>query len=982
MIKAIKKTLALLIAGVITAQASAVETVNPKLDWQIYETEHFRIHYTPEYKDWTLVAAHEMEQSREILKQQQQRTLEPKVDVVVFDPLNDSNGFALPFSTKPFMALFTTPPLSDSVINNSTSWPQLLALHEYAHLLHLAQPERSNWRQRLRQFYDLFDIASAAMDRWVAEGYATLLESKLTGRGRLFDVQVEAMMQQFAREGAWPKYGELNNTSGKYKLGAMAYLVGGRFLHWLEQNYSEQTLDAVWTRMRGSENRGFDKAFKGVFNREPEYLYQRFVAEYTQKVMNSETMNADERLWLDGEFEMVSPSLSRDQSKLLVVEKSKRSKGHVYLNVYETAENTEAKEKFDKQNKEILEADPLDIVDSEPLVFNKKRLHQLHQINGKGIRYPRWRSEDEILYIASTQDSHGAKHQDLFSWQLSNNRVIRLSTGLNVRRFDVSDDGNTLIAERNYLGESSLIQLDLTQSIEEENMQTLLAGGIKTSFDFPRLNPRDAAQLLYLSRKPNQPWQLKLRNLASDAEQLLPMPEGYQYLSYVQWANDGNSVYFVAGSTDKLYAYEYDLPTKQLARVTQGHTPIAWPMEFEQEGEASLLYASYRSTGPNLYQQPLAPEKAEPVADLSDQTDWSYLERKSTSPILMPAAIDEVRRVEGQHYPYNSSQGSGRQEVTLALSGTSTSASTSLWEVAVKGGDLMKRLNWLVNASADVSNDSANGVSAYVNWQGWPVNVAGNFYYFELDPMEQATSVNSAHGDYAGFNLDLSLDYGLFSSWLETYRGEVGLKLSHNEQRLLNFPVEEHRVATLSHRQSWSYDNQNWAVYQSSEVSWLQGGNDVSFLTEEDTWTGHQGSFSLGLQWQRVRLTSEQRWLVRNDHEYSFVRMGGMESNLIASRNLPNWVFIPELPFGTLTGDEFNQQSISLSMKDWPQLYYSDVDLDDRVQYDIYGVKDDFTLNFLRAGLTDWHVGYGVAAVIDQRNEETIQGWISLRYQY
>ena len=982
MLKIFSKTLSVLLAGSLSVQAWGLEVVNPKADWHVFETAHFRIHYTPEYREWTLMAAEEMEQSRRVLEQQQQRVLQPKVDVVVFDPLNDSNGFALPFSTKPFMALFTTSPLSDSAINNSTSWQQLLALHEYAHLLHLAQPERSAWRQQLRRIYDVFDISTFGVDRWVAEGYATLLESKLTGRGRLYDVQVEAMMQQFAREGAWPKYSELNNTTGKYKLGAMAYLVGGRFMHWLEQTYSEQTLDAVWTRIRGMENRSFDKAFKGVFHHEPEYLYQRFVAEYTHKVMTSERTNSKETLWLDGEHEMTSPSLNRDGSKLLVVEKSDREDGKVFLKVYETAENQKAKDEFAKRNKEILQADPLDIVDAEPLVFNKKRLHQLNQINGKGIRHPRWRSDDEILFIASTTDSLGALHQDLFSWKLSSDTVTQLSQGLNLRRFDIAGDQETVIAERNRFGQSSLVRLNLANSLKESALEPLIEGGMSTSFDFPRFNPTDTGQLAYLARQANQPWRLFLRQLGNGTEITIPMPEQYQFLSYLQWANDGQSLYFVAGQTDTLHVYEYELTSGSLRQVTEGQTPVAWPMELTQDGKTNLLYSSFRSTGPNLYLGPLTDDEKPVVATQTDPVDWSYLEQNSDYEIKMPAALGRSIELKGKDLDYNSSQGLGRQEVTLAVSGTATSASSNLLEVGVKGGDLMRRLNWLATASHDLTSDSATGVSAYVSWQGWPVDIAGNFYYFELDPSKQATSVNSVYGDFAGFNLSLGWDYGFYRGFLETYRGKLEATISHNERQQLNYAVEEHNVGILSHSQSWHYNNQDWGIYQSSDVKWLQGENDVAFLPEKDSWRGHQGEFELGVEWQGFRLTNHQRWLVREDQEYSFVRMGGMESNLMAARNLPNWVFIPELPFGVLTGDEFYQQTFSISKKGGLELYYSDLELDDRVNYEIVGIKDDFEISFLRAGLTDWHFSYGLADVIDSRDEHTIQGWLSVRFEY
>ena len=157
---------------------SNAELVDSAQDWQTFETDNFRVHFTPEYRQWALSSASEMEKVRLLIKEQQGRVLTEKVDAYIVDPYNAANGFAFPLSHRPYMAFFATPPQSDSIIANSTGWQQLLVLHEYVHLVHLAQKSRSNWRDNLANWYDLFDASQINEERWVSEGYATLLESK------------------------------------------------------------------------------------------------------------------------------------------------------------------------------------------------------------------------------------------------------------------------------------------------------------------------------------------------------------------------------------------------------------------------------------------------------------------------------------------------------------------------------------------------------------------------------------------------------------------------------------------------------------------------------------------------------------------------------------------------------------------------------------------------------------------------------------
>ena len=71
----------------------------------------------------------------------------------------------------------------------------------------------------------------------------------------LFDNYTEALLTEFARQGALLPYSALNNGNDSYLSGSMAYLIGVRYLAWLEKNYGEQTLDAVWTRMQAVESR-------------------------------------------------------------------------------------------------------------------------------------------------------------------------------------------------------------------------------------------------------------------------------------------------------------------------------------------------------------------------------------------------------------------------------------------------------------------------------------------------------------------------------------------------------------------------------------------------------------------------------------------------------------------------------------------------------------------------------------------------------
>ncbi|MUH72527.1 TolB family protein [Psychrosphaera haliotis] len=1037
---------------------SANEILNPKLDWQVLETPNFKIHFTPNYKDWAYNAANEMEHAQNLIKQQQNRVLTEKVDVVVFDPLNNSNGFALAFSHKPFMALYATSALSETVISNSDSWPQLLALHEYVHLVHLGQQDRAKWRNTIRKYHDLYDAYASGLNRWVSEGYATLLESKLTGRGRLFDAQVEATILQYAREGALPKYSQLSATSGGYKAGSMAYLVGVRFLAWLEKEYSEQHLDAVWTRMRGEANRNFDNAFEGIFQQPASQLYNRFVAEYTQIAMNTEQQSNAAELWFDADFELRSPTFSPDQSKFLAVEASNDASPKYKLSVYETAINTKAIETFNNQNEAILNDDTQDIANNEPRVFNSKRIKALNSINGKGVSYPRWLNEEVVLYVASSTDNQGQQHQDLFKWDISTGKVTQLTTSLNIRRFDVSSDAEFIVAERNEFGKSSLIKLSLNSlglaslgsntsglnSSDSNNLDLdssssngsvhiqgklasaieLKTPSIKESYDFPRLNPKNPEQLAYLSKSINGNWLVKLADLGSSnrdntssnistSDKTIALPSDYQFLSYLNWTPDGESLLFVASQSNQLFAYQYDIKSGFLSQITNGEHPVAWPTVWKTEDKLRLVFASTRSTGPNLYVQPL--QKTENTTFTTQipkpQTERSKFTKNTDSKYLMPLAGTKHELANAPSVPYNSKAGLHDQNISLVLAGTNSTASSNLIEIGIKGADLMQRLSWMISVGSD---EVLSGYSGYMSWKGWPVNVAVNAFSIEIDPSKQGDDILGTKINKDGFNIAADWSYGVYQGLFETYRGQLNTSLAYSSLDDVQFAVTQidntgntiQNLMTnvgnnetsfqIGHKQTLSYDMQEIGVFQSSDITWLSGETEYTG-GQKEKWTGHQGSFILGATWLDVSLIANHTWATRHDSDINLMSFGGLDSNILASHNLPNWVFIPELPFAVATGNDFTRNTISIGPKGGFQVYFSDLELDTKPsnanvftqnaarEYTIYGVRGDITLELIGLGLTGIDIEFGLANVTEKLlsdDKEDTQAWISLKYNY
>ncbi|WP_019028801.1 TolB family protein [Colwellia piezophila] len=960
--------------------SSQAELVDSAQNWQTFETENFRVHFTPEYRQWALSSAREMEVVRQLIKEQQGRVLTEKVDAYIIDPYNAANGFALPLSHRPYMAFFATPPQSDSIIANSSSWQQLLVLHEYVHLVHLAQKSRSKWRNNVANWYDLFDASQINEQRWVSEGYATLLESKLTGRGRLFNNQVEAIIQKFARQGALPNYKQLNAGDDSFMSGAMAYLVGARYLKWLEENYGIDTLDAVWTRWSGVEQRDFEEAFSGVFPDTAKNLYQRFIAEYTYKAMKHESQlsaqsNQDNSstLWLDLSGYVGDPSLSPQGDYLAIVESQRKDgKNTTKLRIYKTSDNSKKAEEFAKRAAELLADDPQDIIDKTPSVFKREIAFTLDQRNGRGIKNPRWLDNDTLIYGASSLASKNSYHQDIFSWHLPSNTVKQLTTSANIRRFDISSDGQYIIAERSRVGYSQLVKVSLVAATLGDVITELTAPSYEQVYDFPRLRPTidgyPSKSFAYVSSSLNNKWQLKVRQLDSKQEQIIPLPVDYQFLSFPEWSKDGQSLYFVAGLDDATRLYQYDFSNKKLSALTSGEQVITWPMI---NGDNKLLHLAINAQGPDVYLLDLSKANMQTITNTTTSSAMTIDLADSLKLAEASIAIDESI---GEQSPY----GIGPQQGTITIAESYYSASSSMLEVGYKSGDVLSRFDWQVNASQDVFDNIISGASAAIRWQGWPVKLLAHTYLLNLKTDRQ---------DSEALPLGKTTEKGLFFEArypysIETFAVDVFAQVQASQFENSQDISFSSQSFSLGVEQSWSHEQQSWGISQAINAQLITAQDDRAEINGNDgSYSGSNGLVNVSANLYGFGLGFNYLWAQRSEGAGDILSLGGYASTLIQEKAHLNKQLAPELAFYRQVGNDYQayQAYIPLGLI---EIFYTRHEMQEQAIIDSYGVKGSLTNDFGFTGLTNLAINYGVAQVNPENDNSDTQGWIALSYKW
>lgn len=483
------------------ATAQSIPAPQVAQSWAQIETAHYRVYYPTQASAWAQLVAQNLEPIRARVQEEVGTPMpERQVDILVQDPFSRPNGFALPVQTSPRMGLFASPPGADSILGNYRSWHELLVVHEDAHLVHLLTPSRNPFLAAIQSSVLPIGPVARKSPRWVSEGYATVVEGRLTGSGRPNGDGRATLLRALALDGRMPAYGELDGAD-RFMGGSMAYLVGSDYLEWLEEGRHPGALQELWRAMSAKEIRSFEEAFSMVFGEDPERMYARYVAELTHQALLVEAKRpTPDTLWQQVSGGTGAPSVSPDGTQLAVV---LREEDVSTLVIWSTDDNAEAETEYEEALAERLEEDPLDVTPLRTTPLRRAAKHELTSL-GAPPEGPRWLPDGQsVLYTSWQTDTDGRQRPDLFLWDFEDS-PRRITRGAAVRDADVGPTGDYAIAVRELWAVSELVRVDLNSG----EVQTLLGGNALSVYDSPRLSP-DGTRLAYLRHSDGR-WELML----------------------------------------------------------------------------------------------------------------------------------------------------------------------------------------------------------------------------------------------------------------------------------------------------------------------------------------------------------------------------------------------------------------------------------------------------------------------------------------
>ncbi|HEX2833038.1 MAG TPA: hypothetical protein VHW00_08485 [Thermoanaerobaculia bacterium] len=688
----------LLLAVLLAAVALGARAQGPAHDWRTIETRHFRVHYPREFEAWAMRAAERLEPIHAAVSQEVGYTPRQRIDVLVTNPVAEPNGSAWTFLDTPRILFWTEPPGPDEQLGAYGTWIDLLAVHEVAHVVHMLRPSRNPLQRVLERTVLPLNRITLGAPRWVLEGYATVVEGRLTGAGRPSSTIRALILRQLAENGRLPTYGQLDSDQ-RFLGMSMAYLMGSAFLEWLEARNGPDSLRNLWARMTARQRRSFDSAFTGVFGERPDRLYGQFLAEVTASAIAVKRVRTLQQGTLFQETPRASgnPAVSPDGAQLAVVLRNRDKPER--LVVWATDANDEGEKKFRERLEKILGRDPEDVAPLRSKPLPREPKHELVMPDGGDIQNPRWtRDGKAIVFAHRVPDGEGVLHFDLYRWDFES--LARITTLADVRDADFLDD-RTMLAVRSRFGVTELVTVDLSTGNVSSRASGSEARDLERVITSPRVSSN--GRVAYVAHHGAR-WTLFID------EQPVALPGDAATPAWI--------------SNDELLVTVFERGFAELYRVN-GTSATAIT---RTDGGA---FEPAPSSDGRVFFMSLEPDGyVVRVLDQLEEAPPSPMLDTTLVPAIPPAAPRATlaqSAIRGELPAASRPYGIGRQELGWFTS-LELAPEQQAVEVGVRLGDVVGRLDTLLIGSF-AREEGVAGVAIASAWRGWPVELHAHAFH-------------------------------------------------------------------------------------------------------------------------------------------------------------------------------------------------------------------------------------------------------------
>jgi len=529
--------------------------VDPRLNWNTSESEHFIIHFSDGYAELAQKAANSAEKAHEKLQPQfNWRPLE-KTHLVISDESDSANGYATPLFFNRSV-IFVVAPDSASGLEDFDDWMETLITHEYTHILHLDKVAGSPefLRKIFGRHFLLFP--NVYQPNWFTEGLASWYETdwqRGTGRGqsRLY----EMMMRVELEKGLKPVR-QVNLPILSWPRGSVAYLYGVYFYRFIDDVYGAEA------RKQLMENYS-DKLIPFQINNNASQVLGR----------DMDALWLEFSEWLKRYFEQRSP---------LPVEKRIEGQRLSHSGYY-----TGSMDMAEKDRLYYIERGPFE----HAALIKRTQTEQskLDDVLSNGARI-RVHKEAGVLLVQQEYCDEYNINSDLYIYIAD--KISRITECGRYRSATWSADGQSIFAVRSMKAKNQLVLLTKQGALKD----VLWQGEITDVVTQLRSSPQGDRIVASVFRQ-NHGWNIEEFDI--EKKRWLPVTQDAAIDMYPSYSDNGKAIVFSSERTGRYQIYRYVRGEKRLQQLSRVNSGAFNPLQLTTD--SALYYVGYHENGYDIY---------------------------------------------------------------------------------------------------------------------------------------------------------------------------------------------------------------------------------------------------------------------------------------------------------------------------------------------------------------------------------------------
>ncbi|KPK96353.1 hypothetical protein AMJ80_00570 [bacterium SM23_31] len=550
------------------------ETYNhPELKWETIETEHFNVHFhSGEYRTPRIIAKI-AEEVYEPVTQAYNFEPDSKIDIIVRDHDDYSNGAAYYYDNKVEIWALSL----DFLLRGTSNWLRNVVTHEFTHMIQMQTARKMPRRfpavyiqnieyedeKRPDVLYGFpnriisYPFSGTVIPGWFAEGVAQYHTMKQGYDA--WDSHRDMILRVRALNGEIYSLTEMG-VFGKSSIGnESVYNQGYSFVGFLAQQYGSEILEEISRAMSSPASLTIEHAMENSTGQSAKNVYAKWKDELEkQYLINSDNIRKN---LMQGEI----------------------------LRTNGTA-NIFPKWSPDGESVAYLSNNKSDYLSNTGLYIEVPGMSERKQLKKGVVSPPVWDPTGEmIVYAKLTKNNYGSNYHDLYVYDIVTDKERKITKSMRARYPSFSPDGKTIYFVSSTDGICTLNTLDIasgTVSVLKEfnDGEDIFASTVST----------DGSRIVF---SVSSHFGRDIAIINADGSQFRYLLKGKEDERSPVFSHDGAKIYFSSDKTGIYNIYEYNLTTGEIKPVTNVLGGAFMP---SVNDKGQLIYSLYTKDGYKL----------------------------------------------------------------------------------------------------------------------------------------------------------------------------------------------------------------------------------------------------------------------------------------------------------------------------------------------------------------------------------------------